>query len=74
MSTPRISEGPSKFEGWREVTITTDYKADAQQAIKLVQAWTKANGGRAKLKEFYSAPRWGSNLDLFFRAVVFVKV
>ncbi len=74
MTTARYNEGSSKFSGWNKVVITADTKKDAQAAIKLVQTWTKANGGKAKLSTFTSAPRWSSNLDLFYRAELFYQV
>lgn len=73
-TTARYNEGFSKFEGWSKVVVTADYKADAQAAIRLVKAWVAANGGKAKLDTFTSAPRWSSNLDLFYRAEIFYKV
>lgn len=73
-TTAKLSDAASKFEGWREVTITADHKQDAQAAIKVVKAWVKENGGKAKLNFFISAPRWSSNLDLFYRAALFYKV
>jgi hypothetical protein len=76
MTTARYNEGSSKFEdkGWKKVVVTADHKEDAQAAIKLVKAWVEANGGKAKLDTFISAPRWSSNLDLFYRAEIFYKV
>lgn len=73
-TTARYSEGDSKFAGWQKVVITADHKRDAQDAIRLVKTWVKANGGTAKLDTFFSAPRWSSNLDLFYRASVFYKI
>ena len=73
-TTAKLSDAASIYDGWREVTIVADYKADAQKAIKVAQSWVKANGGKAKLKFFISFPRWSSNLDLVFKATLFTKV
>lgn len=69
-TTARFGESVSTVEGTFAVAIRADRKADAQAAIKLAQAWIKANGGYSKLTSFTSAPRWSSNLDLVFSARV----
>lgn len=66
-TTARFATGSSKNSN-QAVIVTADTKADAQAAIKLVQAWVKANGGRSKVTEFTAAPRYSSNLDMFYRA------
>ncbi len=73
-TTARFSETGSKVEGTKAVIIKADYKRDAQEAIKLAQAWVKANGGISKLTSFVSAPRWSSNLDLVFTARIAYRV
>jgi hypothetical protein len=75
-TTARYSDGFSKFEGkgWKKVIVTADHVTDAKAGIKLVKEWVKANGGKAKLDTFFSAPRWSSNLDLFYRAEIFYTV
>lgn len=73
-TTARFSEGFSKFDGWKKVVVTADSKLDAQAGIRLVKAWVAESGGKAKLDTFTSAPRWSSNLDLFYRAEIFYKV
>ncbi len=73
MTTARYNEGSSKNSN-QVVIVTADTKQDAQAAIKLVQAWVKENGGRSKLTDFTSAPRWSSNLDLFYRARIAYSV
>lgn len=39
----------------------------------LCRSWVAESGGKAKLDTFTSAPRWSSNLDLFYRAEIFYK-
>ena len=70
----RFSTGTTTNDSVEAVLISADTKQAAQAAIKLVQAWVKANGGGSKLMSFTSAPRWSSNLDLVFRARVVYRV
>ena len=75
-TTARYNEGTSKFadKGWLKVVVTADTKQDAQEGIRVVKAWMAQVGGKVKLDTFTSAPRWSSNLDLFYRAEIFYKV
>ncbi len=73
-TTARFSETTSTVEGTQAVVICADTKRAAQDAIKLAQAWVKANGGRSKVTSFISFPRWSSNLDLVFKARVAYRV
>ncbi len=67
-TTARYNETTTTMPNAKAVAIFAENKRDAQDAIKLAQAWVRANGGKYKLVSFTSAPRNYSNLDIVYRA------
>ncbi len=74
MTNARWNETTSNVDGTFAVIVTADTKHEAQAAIRLARAWVKSVGGISKVTSFISAPKWSSNLDLFFRARIAYRV